>query len=158
MEDDIVSAKKKKKKNLTKDLKLTGKQVRASCLTWLMWLMSTSEKCNKLSRVINVIYDAASGAPLLQDTVLWEGGGGGGGEQREGVRVRGRNWMRGDRGETETSHHNKTSPTNKQVELQAGFSPSLPAWLLSSSKFNSCSVKLWCREAEGGSPLERWSI
>lgn len=61
--------------------------------------------------------------------------------------------MRGDRGETETSHHNKTSPTNKQVELQAGFSPSLPAWLLSSSKFNSCSVKLWCRRQKGG---PRW--
>ena len=118
-------------------------------MTWLMWLMSTSEKCNKLSRVINVIYDAARGrTPSC------------GREEAEEVESRGREWgwegeieWEGTRGETETSHHNKTSPTNKQVELQAGFSPSLPAWLLSSSKFNSVQCKVVVSEAEGA---PRW--
>lgn len=38
--------------------------------------------------------ECSAGALLMhasQDTLLWEGRGGGGGEQRQGVRVRGRN-------------------------------------------------------------------
>lgn len=75
-----------------------------------------------------MIYDheSSSGTQLVrasQEPVLWEGRGG---EQREGVRSEREKLNERDRAKRRGAHHNKTSPTFKQVELQTD-------WLLSFS-------------------------
>lgn len=111
---------------------------------------------NKLSRVINVIYDGVlcrrtahacvPGHPPMggKRRRRWRTEAGSEGE-REKLNERDRANLRG-------ASTTKLLQQSKQVELQTGFSPFLPAWLLSSRKYNFCSVKFWCG-GWGGSPL-----
>lgn len=154
------SVKKKKEKK-----KQTIFHVRTLFSTSPLSVTVTSEKWDltNYQGPINLIYGWSSrGAPLIhafQDTVLWEGRGGGGGVPREGVMVRGRNWMRGtERNREKPPQQNFTNNQASGATL-AGFFPFLPhGCLVPSNTTSAVTIKFWRRRLRGVRAWKGWTV